>query len=288
MNRGTQRYLTSSRLIGFWRRYRRNRAAVIGLATTCFFVAIAFAAPLISPFDPLRMIGRPFETPNDAHPMGTDDLGRDIFAGVLYGSRISLLVGFLAAATSTAIGIFIGGLSGYYGGHIDDILMRITELFLVIPMFFLALIMVALFGANMWNIILVIGVLTWPATARLARAEFLSLKEREFTDAARALGASDRNLIFDEILPNAIPPVIVNGSLMVARAILTEAGLSFLGLGDPTVASWGIMLNNAQRFIRQAWWMAIFPGLSIFLVVLGLNLVGDGLNDALNPRLRER
>jgi len=261
---------------------------VLGVVLTVFFTTLALMAPLISPYDPLRMVGQSFRPPEDKHPMGTDDLGRDIYSGMLFGARISLMVGYLAAAASIAIGVIIGGVSGYYGGRIDDIMMRITELFLVIPRFFLALILVALFGASVWNLIFAIAILSWPGTARLVRAEFLSLKEREFVDAARTLGAGDLNLIVDEILPNATPPIIVNGSLEVARAILLEAGLSFLGLGDPNMASWGYMLNNAQRFIRQAWWMAIFPGLAIFLVALGLNLVGDGLNDALNPRLKER
>jgi peptide/nickel transport system permease protein len=271
----------------FWNRYRRNKAGVIGLAITCFFITLAFLSPLISPFDPMKIDSHPFLAPNSKHPMGTDDLGRDVFSGVLYGSRISLFIGFLAAATSTAIGVVIGGLSGYYGGRTDDLLMRITELFLVIPRFFLAILLVGFFGSSIWNVISVVGILSWPGTARLVRAEFLSLKERQFVDAARVLGASNANLIFDEILPNASPPIIINGSLEVARAILIEAGLSFLSLGDPVQPSWGIMLSNAQRFIRYAWWMAFFPGLSIFTVVVGLNMMGDGLNDVLNPRLRE-
>jgi peptide/nickel transport system permease protein len=277
-----------SGVTAFWQRYKRNRLAVLGLGITSVFVALSIVASLISPFDPLKMVGQPFLPPMGSHPMGTDDLGRDIYSGVLYGSRISLIVGFLAAGTSVAIGMLVGGISGFFGGKIDDLLMRITELFMVIPRFFLALILVALFGANVWNIIFVIGILSWPGTARLVRAEFLSLKEREFVEAAKAQGAKNTSLVFEEILPNATPPIIVNGSLEVARAILLEAGLSFLGLGDPKLPSWGVMLSNAQRFIRSAWWMAVFPGFAIFLVVLGLNLVGDGLNDALNPRLKEK
>lgn len=284
---GWNQTLRLDSLRDFWRRYKRNRLAVAGLIVTSSFVVLALVAPLVSPYDPQRMVGSTFDYPSGEHPLGTDDLGRDLYSGVLHGARISLLVGFLAAATSILIGVIIGALSGYYGGKTDDLLMRIVELFLVIPRFFLALILVALFGSSLWNVILVIGILSWPGTARLVRAEFLSLKEREFVEAARALGAGNRNLMLDEILPNASSPIIVNGSLEVARAILLEAGLSFLGLGDPTLPSWGAMLSNAQTFVRQAWWMAVFPGLSIFLVVLGLNLVGDGLNDALNPRLRE-
>jgi len=272
----------------FWVRYRRSRAAVAGIVLIFFFVTLAALAPLLSTFDPLEMVGKPFLPPGDEHLFGTDDLGRDVYSGILHGARISLVVGFLAAATSVAIGVSVGGLSGYYGGKIDDLLMRITELFLVLPRFLVALVMVALFGSSVLNVIFVIGILSWPGTARLVRAEFMSLKEREFAQAAKALGASDGNLILDEILPNASPSIIVNGSLQVASAILVEGGLSFLGLGDPNMPSWGLMLGNAQRFIRTAWWMAVFPGISIFLVVLGLNLVGDGLNDALNPRLKER
>jgi peptide/nickel transport system permease protein len=272
----------------FWRRYRKNRAAVAGMILLCFFVILAVLAPLFSPFDPLRMVGPSFSRPGGNYLMGTDDLGRDVYSGVLYGARASILVGFLAAATSTLIGVFIGALSGYYGGRFDDVLMRITEIFLIIPQLFLALILVALFGPSVWNVIFVIGILAWPGTARLVRSEFLSLKEQVFVEAARALGAGNRNILFDEILPNVTSPIIVSGSLQVARAILVEASLSFLGLGDPSISSWGIMLSNAQRFIRHAWWMSFFPGLSIFLLVIGLNLIGDGLNDALNPRLKEK
>jgi peptide/nickel transport system permease protein len=220
--------------------------------------------------------------------MGTDDLGRDILSGVLWGARVSIAVGLLAALTSTVIGVVIGAAAGFYGRTLDDVLMRVTEFFLVIPRFFLVLVMVALFGNSVWHVILVIGILSWPVTARLVRVEFLSLREKEFVEGSRAVGASDPRIILRHILPNAFPPIVVSGSLQIARAILMEAGLSFLGLGDPNQASWGVMLYNAQRFLRQAWWTAAFPGLAIFFIVMGFNLVGDGLNDALNPRQKGR
>ncbi len=249
-----------------------------------FFILMAIVAPWTAPFGPLSIGKESFHEPSRTYLMGTDDLGRDLFSGVLWGARVSIMVGLLAALTSTVIGVVIGALAGYYGGVIDDVLMRITEFFLVIPRFFLVLVIVALFGNSIWNIIIVIGILSWPVTARLVRVEFLSIREKEFIESARAVGASDLRIILTHILPNATPPIVVSGSLQIARAILMEAGLSFLGLGDPNQISWGVMLYNAQRFLRHAWWTATFPGLAIFLIVMGFNLVGDGFNDALNPK----
>jgi len=268
----------------FWKKYRRNRAAVFGLWITVLFILLAILSPLLAPFNPLSTGKDSFHRANSRYLMGTDDLGRDIFSGVLWGARTSIMVGLLAALTSTMIGVIIGALAGYYGGVMDDILMRVTEFFLVIPRFFLVLIIVALFGNSIWNVIFVIGILSWPVTARLVRVEFLSIREKEYVESARAIGASDLRIILSHILPNATPPIVVSGSLQIARAILMEAGLSFLGLGDPNQISWGVMLYNAQRFLRHAWWTATFPGMAIFLVVMGFNLVGDGLNDALNPK----
>jgi peptide/nickel transport system permease protein len=271
-----------------WRRYKRNRAAVMGIGIVLFFGGLALFAPFLAPFNPLATGKDSFHRPDSRYLMGTDDLGRDLFSGVLWGARTSLLVGILAALTSTLIGVVVGALAGYYGGMTDDLLMRITEFFLVIPRFFLVLVIVALFGSSIWNVILVIGILSWPVTARLVRVEFLSIKEKEFIEASRAAGATDLRIILRHILPNATPPIVVSGSLQIARAILLEAGLSFLGLGDPNQMSWGVMLYNAQRFLRHAWWTALFPGIAIFLVVMGFNLVGDGLNDALNPKQKGR
>lgn len=220
--------------------------------------------------------------------MGTDDLGRDVLSGFLHGARISLLVGIITAGGSTILGVVVGALSGFSAGRLDELLMRITEMFLVIPRFFLALILVAILGPSIWNVILAIAILAWPGTSRLVRAEFLSLRETAFVEAARSLGDTRFDLIFREMLPNALPPVIINSTLQIGYAIILEAGLSFLGLGDPSVMSWGYMLNNAQHFLGYSWHMAFFPGLGIFLTVLGLNLLGDGLNDALNPRLKGR
>jgi peptide/nickel transport system permease protein len=234
------------------------------------------------------MAATPFVAPGPTHWMGTDDLGRDVLSGVVHGARTSLRVGFLATCIALAIGGAMGSLSGYYGGRIDSLLTGVTEWVLVIPRFFLALLLVAIWGASTWNIIVAIGVLSWPLTARLIRAEFLALKEREFVMAARAVGSGDVAIITRQILPNALAPVVVNGSLEVGSAILLEAAMSFLGLGDPRAVSWGSMLFNAQGFFRDAWWMSVFPGLAIFLVVLSLNLIGDGLNDALNVRLAGR
>jgi peptide/nickel transport system permease protein len=275
-------------LLGFWSSYRKNKGAVIGLIIIVFFLAVGLAAPIIAPNPTKVGVGPRFVPPSWEFPMGTDNLGRDMFQGVISGARISLLVGFSAAGTSMIIGIIVGAVSGYLGGRVDSILMRITEYFQIVPSFFLALIMVTLLGGSIWNVVIVIAVLSWPRVARLIRAQFLSLKEKEFIEAARAVGESTGYIIFGEILINALPPAIVNSSLEVGRAIIVEAGLSFIGLGDPNKVSWGYLLRNAQEFLRSAWWMAVFPGVCIFLLVTALNLVGDGLNDVLNPRLKER
>ena len=275
-------------MVQFWNKYARNRPAVVGLAIVLLFAALGLLAPWLATFGPLSTGPHSFRPPDATYRLGTDDLGRDILSGVLFGARVSIAVGLLAALTSTVIGVIIGAAAGYYGRTLDDLLMRVTEFFLVIPRFFLVLVVVALFGNSLWHVILVIGILSWPVTARLVRVEFLALREKEFVESSRAAGASDLRIILRHILPNAIAPIVVSGSLQIARAILMEAGLSFLGLGDPNQSSWGVMLYNAQRFLRQAWWTAAFPGFAIFFIVMGFNLVGDGLNDALNPRQKGR
>lgn len=271
----------------FVRRFSRNRPAVAGALTLLLLASAAVLTPLTGS-SPRALGEDPLAAPGRAHLLGTDDLGRDILTGLLHGTRVSLLVGLLAAATSGTIGVLVGSVAGSAGGRVDDLLMRVTEFFIVIPTFLLALVLVAVSGPSIFTIILTIGVLGWPATARLVRAEFLSLKEREFVMAAKAIGAAPARILSRHILPNAAPPIIVSTSLGVASAILIEAGLSFLGLGDPNLFSWGLMLRNSRQFLQLAWWMPTFPGLAIFVTVLSLNLVGDGLNDALNPRLRQR
>jgi len=276
------------RIVKFWRLYRKNRAAVLGLVVVTGLSILALGAPLVTSFEPLRLVARPFQSPSSQHLMGTDHMGRDLFTDVLYGARTSLQIGFLAATTSVLIGTIVGALAGYYGSYKDEILMRITEVFQVVPRLFLALAAVAIVGPTVWNVIWVIGLTSWPTTARLVRAEFLSLRERPFVEASKGLGAGDIQVIWGEIFPNATSSIVVNSSFEVARAIVLEAGLSFLGLGDANVASWGRTLQEAQSYLQRAWWTSLFPGLFIALTVLGLNLIGDGLNDALNPRLRER
>lgn len=272
----------------FVKRFSRNHPAVVGAVIIVVLVGTAVFAGALGGPSPRAMGETPLAPPGRAHLFGTDDLGRDIWAGVLHGARVSLLVGGVAAATSGVIGVCVGSVAGYYGGHLGDLLMRITEFFIVVPTFLLALVLIAVTRPSIWNIIVTIGLLGWPSTARLSRAECLSLREREFVMAAKAIGAGSIRILLKQILPNAAPPLIVNTSLGVAAAILVETGLSFLGLGDPNLFSWGLMLRNSRDFLRVAWWMPTFPGLAIFVTVLSLNLIGDGLNDALNPRLRQR
>jgi peptide/nickel transport system permease protein len=272
----------------FWRRFGKSRPGVVGLALVLLLAAAAALAPRLAARSPLETTAAAFRPPGAAELLGTDNLGRDIWSGLLYGARVSLLVGVLAAGFAALIGVAVGAAAGAAGGRVDAVLMRLSDLLQTIPQFFLALLIVALAGRGLWKIVAVLAILGWPLTARLVRAEFLSLREREFVEAARALGMSDLRIAVVVMLPNAIPPAIVAATLGVAEAVLLEAGLSFFGLGDPNLMSWGLMLQNAQGFLRRAWWMAVFPGLAIFTAVLGFNLFGDGLSDALNPRLRQR
>ncbi|MEM1047412.1 MAG: ABC transporter permease [Pseudomonadota bacterium] len=285
----TLRPAEPSRLVVFWQRYRRNRAALLGLVLFAVVLAMAATAGLIEPVDPLRRAGTPLTWPfqNWQTPLGTDQLGRDILAGLFHGARISLLIGVVATLISVGIGVLIGALAGYFGGWLDDLLMRITEAFQTIPNFVLLLTLVAILGSSIENIILAIGIVSWTAPARLVRAEFMSLRQREFVDAARNLGLSDAAIIFREILPNALPPVIVFASVIMALAILLESALAFLGLGDPNYASWGNMIGQGRNVLRTAWYCAMIPGIAILLTVLSFSLLGEGLNEALNPRQKK-
>ncbi|MBK8321301.1 MAG: ABC transporter permease [Betaproteobacteria bacterium] len=272
----------------FWRRFRNNRAAVGGLVALAAVVALAIAGPMLYPVDPFDMVGQPSVPPGGEQVLGTDVAGRDVLAGLIHGGRVSLLIGFMASLAATLVGLVLGAVAGYYGGRIDDLIMRTTEFFLTIPSFVLAVVLVAIFSPTILNITVAIAVVSWPSVARLARAEFLAHRDREYVQGCRAIGMPDREIILLQILPNALPPVIVVSSLMVATAILTESGLSFLGLGDPNQVSWGYMIGVARSVLRTAWWMAAIPGAMIVVTVLAINLVGEGLNDALNPRLKQR
>ena len=271
----------------WWDRFVRQPTAVAGLALLLAIAGVAVLAPWLAPGDPLTGVGPPLQPPSAEHWLGTDDLGRDILSQLLYGARVSLFVGLAVAAIATLVGVVVGGLAGFFGRWVDDALMRLTEFVLVLPRFFLAIIVTTFFGGSLLNIVLLLGLTFWPSTARLLRAQILSLREREFVVAARAAGATEPAILTRQVLPNAMPPVLVNASLQVGGAILIEAGLSFLGLGDRSQVSWGYMLNSAQPFILIAWWMSIFPGLALLLTVVAVNLVADGLNEAWNPQLSD-
>jgi peptide/nickel transport system permease protein len=274
----------------FWRRYRRKSSAVAGLVLLAFILIAAAIGPWFVPGDPWAIAASPFLWPGQdpAHPLGTDLLGRDILTGIVHGARVSLLIGLSATIASLGIGMTVGAIAGYFRGWIDDVLMRITELFQTIPNFLLAVVLVALFRASITTIVFAISAVTWPAIARLVRGQFLSLREREFVQSCIVVGMSEPRIIITQILPNCLAPIVVMASIMVASAILTESGLSFLGLGDPDLMTWGTMIGIGRQALRTAWYMATLPGLAILVTVLALNLVSEGLNDALNPHLKNR
>jgi len=273
---------------GFWTRLCTQPAALFGCGVLAALLLIALFAGAIAPGDPFATSRQVFQTPSRAHPFGTDDLGRDLYRSVMHGARASLTVGVVTMLIATVIGVLIGACAGYFGGFVDDALMRFTELFQIVPRFFLVLITVALFGSSIRLIILLLGLTYWPGTARLLRGQVLSLRSREHVVAARAIGVREPVILLRHVLPMAMPPIVIEAALLVGGAILVEAGLSFLGLGDRNVVSWGALLNDAQQFVRRAWWLSAFPGLAITLTVLGFNLLADGLNEALNPRLSRR
>ncbi|HTT78990.1 MAG TPA: ABC transporter permease [Stellaceae bacterium] len=272
-----------------WRMFRRNRAALAGLAVLLAIVLMTVIGPSVYRVDPFAIVGAPLLPPGSAGaPFGTDYLGRDLLAGIVNGGRASLVVGGSAAALTMLIGITIGALAGFYGGWIDQALMRVTEFFQVLPPLLMAMALVTLFSPSLATIAIAIGIVSWTAAARLTRGEFLRIRGLEYVLAARSIGARSRRLIWRVILPNALPPLIVSATLTVGIAILFESGLSFLGLGDPNVMSWGLMIGNNRAYMLDAWWTATIPGIAIFLTVLSISLIGDGLNEALSPRLRER
>jgi len=274
----------------FMKRYARNAGAVFGLAVVALVILVALAAPLIYEDSPWMMVADPLIAPftDSAYPFGTDMLGRDITAGLVWGARVSLLVGLLSTGVALFVGIVIGATAGYCGGRIDDVLMRFTEFFQTIPQLAMAVVVVAVIGPSLYSIMGAIALVSWPPAARLVRSEFMTLKQREFVQAAIVIGQRPARIVATQILPNAMSPIIVSASFMVATAILSESALSFLGLGDRNLMSWGFMIGAARTMIREAWWMSVWPGVAILLTVLAINLIGEGLNDALNPQLRKR
>lgn len=271
--------------------FLRHPGAVVGLVILTLVVAAALLAPVLYPTSPWRMVQRPFVPPFTLErvPLGTDALGRDIAAGLMHGAGVSLIVGLVSTLAALLIGVPLGALAGYLGGRVDDALMRFTELFQTVPSFALAIVLVAILQPSLSSIIIAIALVSWPPVTRLVRGEVLSLRSREYVQAAIVTGQTTFTILRREVLPNTLSPIVVLASLMIATAILLESSLSFLGLGDPNRMSWGYMVGAGRTVIRQAWWVTAFPGLLILLTVLALNLIGEGLNDALNPRLsRER
>ncbi len=275
--------------MSFWRRFCRNRSAVVGLVILGIVIFIAATAHVFYPEDPFKLVGQSMSAPGEnGFMLGSDTLGRDVAAGMAHGARVSLLIGLLATSVAVTVGVLFGAFAGYFGGWVDDVLMRVTEMFQTIPSFIFAILIVAIMKPSINSVILAIAVVSWPAVARLVRGEFMSMRNREFVQACHIIGMSDWRIMVREILPNCLSPIIVTGSLMVATAILIESGLAFLGLGDPNIISWGFQIGAGRTVLRSAWWVCTFPGIAIMLTVLAINLVGEGLNDALNPHLRER
>ena len=274
----------------FAERFRTNRGALAGAALLVLVVLAAAAAPLLFPGDPLDIVGRPLLEPftDPRFPLGTDRLGRDILAGLAHGARASLLVGLVAAFGAILIGILVGAVAGYFGGWTDEVLMRLTETFQTVPGFILALALIAVMGPGIVSVAVAIALVSWTGPARITRAEFLTLRQREFVSAARVLGLGHGRIIFREILPNALAPIIVLGSVIVAAAILIESALSYLGLSDPNRVTWGQMIAGGRPVFRTAWFVSAIPGVAILLTVLSVSLVGEGLTDAANPRTGQK
>jgi peptide/nickel transport system permease protein len=272
-----------------WEMFRGNYAAMAGLVVLVLIILGAILGPELYPTDPFDMVWMPFSPPGqEGFLLGTDYLGRDLLAQILNGARVTLVIGMSAAVVTVVIGVTIGALAGFYGGIVEEVLMRVTEFFQVLPTLLFSMVIVALFGASLPMITLAIGIVSWTAVARITRAEFLRVRELEYVMASRASGASNMSLMFGVILPNALPPIIVQSALMVGSAILFEAGLSFLGLTDPNIVSWGQIIGSNRQYILESSFTVTIPGLAIFITVLAISLVGDGLNDALNPKLRKR
>jgi peptide/nickel transport system permease protein len=270
------------------RQFLKSPSGVAGACLLILIVVGTLIGPLLYPIDPLDLVGAPFQAPDADVWLGTDYLGRDVLAGLIHGGRATLTVGAVAALITILIGLVVGALGGFFGGAIDTALVKITEFFQILPPLLFAMVLVTLFGPKLTTITLAIGGVSWTSVARLTRAEFMRLRDLDFVKASRAAGAGNGHLILRVLLPNALPAVIVSATLAIGVAILFEGGLSFLGLGDPNVMSWGLMLGQNRNYILDAWWAVMFPGAAIFLAVLAISLVGDGLNDAINPRLRRR
>jgi peptide/nickel transport system permease protein len=271
----------------FWQRFLSNPRVVVGAGWLVLVLIVAVFANVLAPRDPFAIVAGPFIRPNSTFLLGTDSLGRDVLAGLMHGARTTLLIAILATLAAVAFGTLIGAIAGYYGGIIDDILMRLTEFFQTIPSFLFAIVLIAILSPSAMNLVIAISVVSWPPITRVVRAEVLSVKSREFVQAAVVAGQRDSAILLTQILPNTLSPLIVTGSLLVATAILVESALSFLGLGAPNQMSWGFMIGAGRSFLRDAWWLVTVPGIAILLTVLSINLVGEGLNDALNPRLAD-
>lgn len=271
----------------FWHRFLSNPRVAVGGFWLASVVLVAIFADVLAPRDPFEIVGSPFARPGRELLLGTDSLGRDVMAGLIHGARTTLLIAVLSTLAAVAFGTLVGAVAGYYGGLVDDALMRTTEFFQTIPSFLFAIVLIAILSPSAMNLVIAISVVSWPPITRVVRAEVLSVKSREFVQAAVVAGQRDSAILLTQVMPNTLSPLIVTGSLLVATAILFESALSFLGLGAPNQMSWGFMIGAGRSFLRDAWWLVTVPGVVILLTVLSINLIGEGLNDALNPRLAD-